>query len=332
MQVGVNYPWLDYGWDFGLGPPRWRGSRTAPRWAQHIDDHLAHLRGLGISVVRWFILADGLTYGTDDEAPRLDPAAGGWRFEPPALDQDVVDDFDELLRRFERTAIAGAPPMQLLPVLVDFHFGGPGMRPVEDDEGWVKEGRVDAIRDPDKCSRFLSAALEPLLAVSADHREVVYAWELINEPDWITDGWHPNPFAAPPVPEHAMRAFLEDGNARIRAADFESTIGFASIDTLFRSGMKASIDQFHYYPDGRTSLPRHPLDPRARRIIGEFATSADDVWPDLIGTSQEVASRLRLASERGYPLALPWSFLAVDRHTAWSPRMEEGIRAFTRGV
>ena len=47
----MNYPWFNYG------------------------------RNLGISVVRWFILADGLTCGSDNEAPRSDGS-----FEPPTLD------------------------------------------------------------------------------------------------------------------------------------------------------------------------------------------------------------------------------------------------------
>src|SRR5262245_10397655 len=331
MRVGVNYPWLDYGWDFGLGPPRWRGGRTAPRWLEHIDEHLDRLRGLGITVVRWFILADGLTYGTDEAAPRPDEFANGeWRFDPPPLDPEIVDGFDELLRRFALTRSVSTPPDLLLPVLVDFHFCAPGLRPVEDDAGWVKRGRADAIRDPAKRSRFLTAVLEPLLDVSDRHRDAVYAWELINEPDWVTDGWHPNPFASPPIGDRAMRAFLEDGARRIRAAGFASTVGYASINSLLRAGVQASSDHVHYYPEGRTRLPSHPFDAHVPRIIGEFATSTDDRWPDLPRASQGVVHRLELISQRGYPLAMPWSFLAVDRHTAWSDAVEEDIRAFTQ--
>ena len=85
MQVGVNYPWFDYGWDFGLGPPAWRGGRSTPGWYAEIDNHLRLFQRLGISVVRWFILADGLTYGVGDAAPVPDRIArGGWRFDPPA--------------------------------------------------------------------------------------------------------------------------------------------------------------------------------------------------------------------------------------------------------
>jgi hypothetical protein len=216
------------------------------------------------------------------------------------------------------------------------------MRPVEQadpfnplqiraDPGWVKQGRGDALRDPDKRSKFLAAVLDPLLSVSARHHDAIYAWELINEPDWITKGWHPNPLASPPIPERAMREFLDDGKQRIRAAGFKPTIGFASVHTLQRSGVTAEINQFHYYPDGREMLERHTFDPRFPGIIGEFATAATDVWPDLTGDFQSVAHRLSLAAERGYSLVLPWSFLADDRHTAWSASVERDVRSFTQG-
>ena len=303
MQVGVNYPWFDYGWDFGLGPPAWRGARTTPRCFEQVDGHLDRFRGLGISVVRWFILGDGLTYGTGVDAPRLDQSsAGDWRFEPPSLDAQFVGHFEELLDRFARTATADAPAIQLLPVLIDFHFCDRGVRAVEEvdpsdplatreDPGWVKQGRVDAIQDPAKRSRFLTAVLDPLLRVSVRHPDVIYAWELINEPDWVTKGWYPHPFGNPPVPEVAMREFLEDGKQRIRAAGFRPTIGFGSIRTLRRAGVTAEINQFHYYPNGRVGLEEHRFDPRFPGIVGEFATAATDVWPDLDGEAQAIADR-----------------------------------------
>ena len=341
MQVGVNYPWFDYGWDFGLGPPAWRGGRQTPRWFDKVDEHLTHLHGLGISVVRWFILADGLTYGTLEKAPRPEGAApADWRFDPPPLDTAIVDHFGELLERFASSS-ARLSRMQLIPVLIDFHFCEAGLRPIEvpdaanplarrADPGWVKQGRADAVRDPAKRARFLDAVLDPLLRASVRRRDVIYAWELINEPDWVTRGWHPDPRANAPIPESAMREFLEDGKQRIRAAGFKPTIGFAMANTLQRSGVTAEINQFHYYPDGRTPLDRHAFDPRFPGIIGEFATSASDVWPDLTADGQGIADCLRLAESRGYPLVLPWSFLARDRHTEWSAAVERDVRSFMR--
>jgi hypothetical protein len=341
VQVGVNYPWFDYGWDFGLGPPAWREGRSTPRWYAEIDNHLRLFQDLGISVVRWFILADGLTYGVGDAAPVPDRrASGGWRFDPPPLSAEFIQHFNELLARFEAARADGRPAIQLLPVLIDFHFCESGFRPVEKpnpvkprrpahDPGWVKQGRADALTDATRRTRFLDLVLDPLLHASRRAPEVIYAWELINEPEWVTAGWHSNPFARTTVPEAAMRAFIEEGTERIRAAGFKPTIGFAMIGTLWQSGITAELNQFHHYPGGARALDRHDFDAGLPGIIGEFATAGTDVWPELTAGDQSVLHRLRLARSHGYPLAILWSFLAHDRHTIWSPAVERDIETFT---
>ena len=342
MQVGVNYPWFDYGWDFGLGPAEWRGGRSDPRWYDAIDEHLDRFGAVGITVVRWFILADGLTYGTGAEAPRPDAAAPrGWRFDPPPLGRDVLDHFDELLRRFARVRGALPRPIQLLPVLLDFHFCAPGTmpvvgrdpgdpRPARPDPGWIKGGRSEAITDAAKRRRFLDEVLDPLLQVSERYPDAIYAWELMNEPDWITRGWQSGLFARGWIAEPAMAAFLEEGKERVRRAGFKPTVGFASFAGLRRSGITADINQFHHYPGGGRQLTRHTFDPRHPCIIGEFATAFADVWPELGTAGQTVLNRLKVVAARGYPLAMPWSFLATDRHTRWSEAVERDVDTFTR--
>ncbi len=338
MQVGVNYPWFDYGWDFGLGPPSWRAGRRTPRWYDEIDRDLRQLQDIGVSVVRWFILADGLTYGTGDDAPRVRGwARRRWRFDPPPLDRAILAHFSELLARFAATSSGAAPHIQLLPVFIDFLFCQPGVLPVMAPEapgssnmvphrGWVKQGRADAVANDNKRARFLDNALGPLLEASQHYPAVIYAWELINEPDWVTEGWSPNPQREPRVAESSMQAFIEEGSERIRRAGFRPTVGFGSAATLRRCGVVADVSQFHHYPDGTATLDRHEFD---CCIVGEFATAATDVWPDLIDTGQTVLNRLRLAESRGYSLALPWAFRSQDRHTTWSSEVERDVRAFT---
>jgi len=326
MQVGVNYPWFDYGWDFGAAPPGWRPSPT-PRWLPEIDLHLSHFQRLGISVVRWFILGDGLTCGSGDTAPRRDPLLeNAWRFDVPDVDQSLLDHFDELLRRFDAVSAAGGP-IAVLPVLLDFHFCEPGIQPIvlrdpaggaTSDPNWVKQGRADAIVNPTTRARFLDRSLAPLLEVSEAHRNTVYAWELINEPEWITHGWHPDPRAECPIEQDEMRAFLDEGHARIRGAGFQSTVGFASVDTLRASGVVSEINQFHHYPAGARRLEPHRFQGGCPTILGEFASAPTDSWPELSPTAQTVFDRLTLAANRGYPLAMPWSFRASDPYTSWS--------------
>lgn len=341
MRVGVNYPWRDYGWDFGTAPPAWRREGATPRWADDIDRHLRHFAGLGIDVVRWFVLGDGLTYGSGSLAPRKrSSGARGWRFDPPPLDAGFLAHYEQLLGRFDASVANGAPRVQLLPVLIDFHFCGAGITPVArpdprrgfapvSDPGWVKQGRADAIIEGHARATFLDRVLDPLLAVSGRHASAIYAWELINEPEWITAGWHPGHLARPPVPEASMRAFIGEGADRIRRAGFKATTGFASARGLRTSGIFCDVNQFHHYPAGRSTLDPHVFDPAFPGIIGEFATAPADVWPELVPAGQTVLDRLKLIAARGYALALPWSFRSQDRHAAWSPAVEHDVQLFT---
>ena len=110
MRVGVNYPWFDYGWDFGNAPPQWRRTRS-PRWFSEVEAHLRHFQNLGITVVRWFVLADGLTYGSGQDPPRRDVASEDeWRFDAPRIDRDLLDHFEELLQRFDAVNATASTP------------------------------------------------------------------------------------------------------------------------------------------------------------------------------------------------------------------------------
>jgi hypothetical protein len=342
MDAGVNYPWFSYGWDFGPAPPGWRGGDD-PSWAPHVGQHLEHLSALGVSVVRWFILGDGLTYGTGPAAPKLDRLAvqdqAQWIFRPPALAQEFGEHFEALLKIF--AAQSTSPhPVRLLPVLADYQFCEPGVWPLRTDdpafgtgvpdEGWVKGGRVQAIATDRR--EFIDQVLRPLLALSSGYEDVIYAWDVFNEPEWVTSGWHPDGRNDHPVNENDMRAFLDDSMSAIREAGFKSTIGFGKIETIRQTGLYADINQFHHYTDGSRFLERDPFDPRYPGIVGEFATSAaDDTWPELRQRSQRVLERLKLAESQGYALALAWSFQAEDRHTSWTQEVESDIRCFAQG-
>jgi hypothetical protein len=219
--------------------------------------------------------------------------------------------------------------VQLLPVLIDFHFCKHGVPALDAD--WVKGGRADIVGDALKRRRFLDLVLEPLLRVSEMYRHTIYAWELINEPEWITNGWDPHWWIPRPLDDGPMRAFIEEGHQRIRRAGFKSTIGFALVDTLRTSGIVSDVNQFHHYPNGRRMLPGRPFDEDRPVVLGEFATASTDRWPELAEWAQNPLNRLRIAADRGYSLALPWSFLAADRHSAWSAEAERDLECFTQG-
>ena len=353
MDIGINYPWYNYAWDFGTPPRGW--TPRAP-WTAHIANDLAAFKRCGVKVVRWFILADGMTYGYDGYAPRR--SSNQWRFDRiPAIDQTVLDDFRQLLQVFSRRG------MKLLPVLIDFHWAFPGLdrttqdcptleawygsaaRPMSEaqlqearkkarshPQGYVKGGRSDLIHDPTKSSQFFRRVLEPLLAVSRRHRETIYAWELINEPEWITspkslhDGNLPD---AQRIPLSRMLRFIREGMTTIQRYGFRATVGFAKALTIpnwersMPSGRSLGMDlnQIHYYPRVKTDVLTPANFPnQLRGVLGEFASrtgiSACDRnkidWPELSNGTDNVTERLILARSKRYAAAFPWSYRAVD--------------------
>ena len=81
VKVGINYPWGDYGCDFGAVP----ASRTRAAWKRNIARDLGNLKRYGVFAVRWFILADGLAYGSGTDAPQKTTTSSGdvWTFSAP---------------------------------------------------------------------------------------------------------------------------------------------------------------------------------------------------------------------------------------------------------
>lgn len=355
MRIGINYPWFNYGWDFG---PPVEGWGTRATWHREITNDLTVFQRCGITIVRWFILPDGITYGTGHAAPRRDGEQ--WRFDrTPSLEPTVLEDFRALLRHFSDANIS------LIPVLIDFKLAFPGLdHQTEDPEtlelwdtsrervqripaGFVKGGRFDVIYDERKRRQFFQRVLTPFLEASQQFPEVIYAWELINEPEWITQqrglGGHLPDTRR--IPLSRMIAFIQEGLEIITEHGFRPTVGFAKSRTLgdwqvrtamhLRSLTHRSVDldanslglglnQIHYYPhDGDELVPAHFPNGR-QSILGEFATRVrgispsitktcqGSVWPDLSTEQQGIAWRLRRAQSLGYEAALPWSYRSID--------------------
>lgn len=337
MKVGINYAWKNYAWDFGAAPKKNTGQLWgAPAaWRDGIDRDLAEFTSLGFCAVRWFLLGDGTTFGIDGQKPVLDPQQGWTVAEVPSLVSGFIEDFSFLL---ERCAIAG---IQLLPSLVDFHWAFPGL-PVPGSDGVVKSGRHELLCDPEKRETFLQSALVPLLEASADFPDVIYAWEVINEPEWCTQAPE-QPLTAldprKPVGRDAMRAFITRAASLINEAGFRSTVGFAHHASLRQwdsPGMGLTLHQFHYYaePD---RVPAHDFDPRWPVIVGEIATAAHRPWPEL-GPQQDIASRLQHLAQKGYPATFLWSANREEEHSAnppavdYSPENRARIRRLLRGA
>jgi hypothetical protein len=330
--VGANFPWIDCGWDFGPPPPGWR--RDPPRdWAR-LEQDLRELRALGIRVVRWWVLAGGVNYPAGRSIADIATERGllrkQWQLRPgvalPALGDAFVADFSRLL------AACAAAGVQLVPSLVSFEWfaaerGGSRGRAnlvfgVDERLSRVRE-HVDA---------FLEATLAPLLAASGARRSAIFAWETVNEPDWVVHG---GPLLSPilkSVESWEMNTLIQQATERIVRAGFVATTGFKRVEpgwvaadlwaTLRRTAEQgAYVHQLHHYPVlGSTRLAPASSSPIQPVVVGElptamgrFGTPANQRWgnPELAESERRedeyLLGRLRLIRALGYAGAWLWS-------------------------
>lgn len=341
LQVGINYPWINYGWDFGDPPPGWTGGLSVTEWRarqrQHIAADLQQFASLGLFAVRWFILGDGTNYGFGDDAPHL--VDKRWSAQPlpaaHAFHQALFDDFTFALET------CADLKLQFVPALLDFHWSFPG-EPVANTPV-VKQGRAQIVIDPAKRAAFFDRVLEPLLDISEKHKETIYAWELINEPEWCTNPRDLAPSQIPPddkqqVPQEIMRDFIAEGVHRINARQsFPSTIGFAQHETLAEwdsPGLGVTRHQFHYYAQNKRKLPDHSYSDEYPCFLGEFASAVERDWPELKrqGLAQTISNRLQNVTEKGYPATFLWSARGSDPATAWTQAKQAEMLAYLRAA
>jgi hypothetical protein len=284
--VGVNLPWLNYGGDFGAN--RWQpaGGVARPERRSALREALARLADRGVTTVRWFMLADGRA--------GLEESPSG---ELIGLDTFVRRDADAAL---EALACSG---LSVIFVLFDFQ--------------WFKRGRtVDGVRlggrgalaaDAALRPRLLERVVDPLLECYGQHSSIL-AWDVVNEPEWVTRGARLPPRASD-VPRARMRAFVGETVGLIhRRTSHAATVGCASARTLpLVGGLGLDVYQVHWYDrlEARAPLDRPVAGLGLDRpvILGEFPTRGSRLTP---------AQIVQTARQAGYAGALAWSALADD--------------------
>lgn len=318
MPVGVNYPWRRYGGDFG--PTVWRTHHGVRADAVAIAADFAAMAAAGVEVVRWFVFTDA--------RGGLAVDARGW---PAGFLPGTLDDLDAL---FTLALDAG---VRVVPVLFDHTLV---FAPTE--AGGARVGGHHAwLADLDGQARLLDTVIAPLAerygagGPQAARGAAVYAWDLLNEPDWIVAEHHPSPRLPSPIPFdvlacwvrasvallHARRAGLVTvGNARLRFAGWWDDPALA-LDFL----------QAHAYYE-----PRHDLDllqtPHAALgvsrpvIVGEVSALGEAADLERARPGMTPAALAEAACALGYAGAWPWSWRGVDRHGALAPAEMRRIR------
>lgn len=301
--VGIDYPFRKYP-DFG---------NLCYDDIQAIEQDLDFFKSMGVNAVRWWLLADGNLYGTGSDTPILNTTDNKWHFSPPLLDphyKKIKEDLDLILSIFEQKG------MYIIPSLLDFKAFYQGMTV---DKCIVKQGRADLILDTTKRDFFIKNVFKALLDVSVKYKDIIYAWEVLNEPEWpVKDGI---------VTQNQMIDFLyacinfvntyknTDGTNM-----FNSTIGWAYAKDIIGWNLRptpylgVTLHQFHYYPyPGSPQLPLYSTLPHPC-IVGEYQSQHIENpckntynWKELPIDKQTVYYKIKLINSYGYPAGFIWA-------------------------
>ena len=222
FTLGVNYPWHNYGQDFGCVRGTHHGI-SQPAHQQTLLREFARICETGCSVVRWFLFADG---------------RGGF-----LADKGIPRCPDEFLFRDVSAAlqIAEQTQLQICFTLIDFlwlqEHGGNRPRHAQENALHFAAGR----------EAFLQHVLIPLFR-EFRAAPAIFAWEIANEPEWAIREFHRVPEARMHFAE--FRSYAEEITHAIHEhADLPATIGSARLIWV-HAWAELGLDLYdaHYYP------------------------------------------------------------------------------------
>jgi hypothetical protein len=267
FTLGANYPWLQFGADFG-GLAAW-GLPGVDRIRHIHDQRLAELKQSRVNVLRWWMFpdlrGDGLVFDADGA--------------PQGLGESVRSD---LLAALE---LAASHDMQLMPTL----FSHRGFCKEHIESGLSIRSMSPLLRGPELRARVIERFVVPILEIvaSSPHRDRVLAWDIMNEPEWATSG-RPAPGAPPfapnledcevdAIPYADMRDFLSELITAVRARSAaQVTVGTGTADSARAfASLATDFHQLHVYDSPGSAWPP-PDTPEALGLtkrpvlIGEF--------------------------------------------------------------
>lgn len=297
--VGVNYPWLNYGGDFG-GNAWGHQGLSEPANQAVVDADFAYLQSHGVKFVRWFVFCDGrsgLLYASDGTVT--------------GLDAYVFKDMDTLV------SLAAKHDIYLVLVLLDYNL----FQTAQVASGVQAGGRPNLVVDPNQRKAFLELAFKPML-VRYGHNGHIIAWEVLNEPEWVMD-MRGGKGANPPIKVDVMKNFVRQCAEYIHTYSAQS----ATIGSAYRrwvsmwTGLGLDFYQVHYYPWMEAT---HPLNFDADYIkvdkpviIGEYPTTRS-VWG--------IDHYLRLGLQNHYAGMFAWSLRAQDRYSDYFSHADEVVQ------
>jgi cellulase (glycosyl hydrolase family 5) len=295
--LGVNYPWNNYGHDFGETPAWSHDGVGNPSMGARIRQDFSWLKSNGIHSVRWFLFADGRA------SPEFDSDGN-----VTGLDEHFFQDMDTAL------AIAEENGISIIFVLFDYLL----CQEARIDNGVQLGGHASLITQPSMRQSMIVHALKPMLERYGQHPAIA-GWDVMNEPEGamtiVGGNWIDGAVAA-----EDMQAFVREVVTAIhRDARQPVTLGSSSRGML-SNWTEAGLDfyQFHYYDPMETEYPLETtcasLDLDKPCIVGEIPTK---------NTKQPVRKYLDIVIENGYAGAFLWSLKGVDESSGLEEALPE---------
>jgi hypothetical protein len=277
----VNFPWLNYGTDFGT-VEAWSASGVHHSKRQ-LKRQFEKLKESGIRAVVWHLLADGRA------SPEFDA-----RGNPTGFDPEFWNDYDDAL------TLAEASGTGIIWVLLDFNW----FNPAAIANGATLGGHADVIIDKAKRKKFFKYILEPLLKRQR-RNPYINGWILINEPEnAIKEGY---------VDVEILKEFLAEAAAVIKRITCKQYTAVGSKDLPsalhYWSGLDLDAVIFHhyehYFPPALPWLYAHYPQIKGRNVInGEFFINMP---------GEELQRYLYRMRALGFAGAWPWSVNAEDK-------------------
>ncbi len=283
---GVNLPWLSYGGDFGANAWSPAGGVGKAGKRDELHRHFRELKGRGAQVVRWFLFCDG-------RAGIPFTAAGI----PVGPDDRLFADIDAALE------VADEEEMKVIFVLFDFLW----FDKASHMNGVQTGGRSKVITGSCRQRALRRRVITPLLK-RYGRSPAILAWDIVNEPEWVTRGWGGG-IIGPVISFLAMRRFIRRVARLVhRHTSHLATVGLSNATGLpLVRGCGLDFYQVHWYDRWESvaplARPIHELDIDRPLLLGEFPTKNSSRTPEaIVATSQS----------SGYCGALAWSVLGMD--------------------
>jgi len=236
--LGVNYPWVNYGQDFGRSPWGHAGV-SSPLTRQVVAADFQNIGATGVKLVRWFLLCDGRSGLLLSKGIPIGP------------DDKFLDDVSASLDLAQQSGL------QLCFPLMDFLWLKNLQPPAPSDLPSAIPPSANVLHFAAGREALLETVFLPLFERFQRH-PALFAWEICNEPEWAIREFSPGPEAGLSLQD--FRSFAQDVADAVReTAQVPVTLGSARL-VWVRAWSEIGLDflEAHYYPQAEVDQ-KHSL-------------------------------------------------------------------------